>query len=75
MSSFRNSAARVRWLCLVLKLSPVEVNTAELQCRTRPVDRRGAVFGRKRAFLILGNPFKSGFIICDSSHFNYLVPC
>lgn len=41
--------------------SSTEVNEAEIQKRTQPVDRHGAVFGRQQpCFPILDNPFNLG---------------
>lgn len=44
LPSYRSGAAPVHWLCLVLRLSTIEVNGADPQYRIQPVDMCGAVF-------------------------------
>lgn len=51
----------VHRLCLVSQLRSTEVNEAEMQNRTQPVDRPGAVFGSQQpCFPIMDNPVNLG---------------
>lgn len=53
---YKNSTTPIYWLCLVLQLSPIYSNGAELQYQTEPLEV--LFIGSSHVFIMLYSPFK-----------------